>query len=57
MDKGAGYDGVFEPGMCVCVESCTGSAKAGETVKLEIQVLVTEKGTRRLDSFPFEDWI
>lgn len=57
MDKGAGYDGVFEPGMCICVESCTGSAKSGQTVKLEIQIVVTDTGTRRLDSFPFEDWI
>jgi Xaa-Pro dipeptidase len=57
MDRDAGYEGIFEPGMCICVESCTGSARAGETVKLEIQVLVTEDGTRRLDSFPFEDWV
>ena len=56
MDRGKGYDGVFEPGMCLCVESCTGSKRAGETVKLEIQVVVTETGTERLDNFPFEDW-
>jgi Xaa-Pro dipeptidase len=56
MDKGKGYDGVFEPGMCLCVESCTGSKRAGETVKLEIQVVVTDTGTERLDNFPFEDW-
>lgn len=56
MDAGKGYEGVFEPGMCVCVESCTGSVDAGETVKLEIQVLVTEDGTERLDTFPFENW-
>ena len=43
--------------MCICVESCTGSAKSGQTVKLEIQIVVTDTGTRRLDSFPFEDWI
>ncbi|HTN96599.1 MAG TPA: Xaa-Pro peptidase family protein [Nordella sp.] len=55
-DQGKGYDGVFEPGMCLCVESCTGSKRAGETVKLEIQVVVTETGTERLDNFPFEDW-
>lgn len=56
MDRGKGYDGVFEPGMCVCVESCTGSPRSGETVKLEIQLVVTDTGTKRLDSFPFEDW-
>jgi Xaa-Pro aminopeptidase len=57
MDRGKGYDGVFEPGMCLCVESCMGSREAGESVKLEIQVVVTEEGTRRLDTFPFEDWV
>jgi Xaa-Pro aminopeptidase len=56
MDRGKGHDGVFEPGMCLCVESCTGTERAGETVKLEIQIVVTEDGTRRLDEFPFEDW-
>jgi Xaa-Pro aminopeptidase len=57
MDERSGYDGVFEPGMCLCVESCTGSPEAGESVKLEIQILVTEDGTRRLDTFPFEAWL
>ena len=57
MDQGKGYDGMFEPGMCLCVESCTGSRRSGETVKLEIQVVVTETGTKRLDNFPFEDWL
>jgi Xaa-Pro dipeptidase len=57
MDRGAGHDGVFEPGMCLCVEGCIGSAAAGATVKLEIQVLVTAEATRQLDSFPFEDWL
>jgi Xaa-Pro aminopeptidase len=57
MDRGSGYDGMFEPGMCICVESCTGSPGARESVKLEIQIVVTEDGTRRLDTFPFEDWL
>jgi len=34
-----------------------GAREAGESVKLEIQVVVTEEGTRRLDTFPFEDWV
>jgi len=25
-------------------------------VKLEIQVVITDTGTKRLDNFPFEDW-
>jgi Xaa-Pro aminopeptidase len=51
----SGYDGVFVPGMTVCIESLVGSAEAGESVKLEEQVLVTETGARRLSSYPFED--
>jgi Xaa-Pro aminopeptidase len=46
---------MFVPGMTVCIESLVGSAEAGESVKLEEQVLVTESGARRLSSFPFED--
>jgi Xaa-Pro dipeptidase len=57
VDMAEGYDGVFEPGMCLCVESCTGSKEEGQTVKLEIQVLVTDQGAQRLDIFPFEEWL
>ncbi|MGI9482622.1 MAG: M24 family metallopeptidase [Hyphomicrobiales bacterium] len=52
----SGYDGVFEPGNVLCVESCTGVEGGRECVKLEVQVLVTEDGTKQLDTFPFEDW-
>ncbi len=45
--------GVIEPGMVLCVESLMGE-KGSESVKLETQVLVTETGTERLDSFPWE---
>ena len=45
--------GHFEPGMVVCVESLV-AEKGSESVKLETQVLVTETGCERLDSFPFE---
>ncbi|MEO1291869.1 MAG: Xaa-Pro peptidase family protein [Pseudomonadota bacterium] len=51
----AGYDGVVEPGMTICVESFIGEAGGGEGVKLEQQVLVTETGTEVLSRFPFED--
>ncbi len=50
----AGYDGVIEPGMTLCVESFIG-ADRGEGVKLEQQVLVTERGVEVLSEFPFED--
>jgi Xaa-Pro dipeptidase len=46
-------DGQFETGMVVCVESLIGE-KNSESVKLETQVLITEKGYERLDSFPWE---
>jgi Xaa-Pro dipeptidase len=51
----AGYDGVIEPGMTLCVESYIGEAGGGEGVKLEQQILVTETGTELLSRFPFED--
>ncbi len=51
----AGYDGVIEPGMTLCVESYIGEAGGAEGVKLEQQVLVTEAGVELLSEFPFED--
>ncbi len=45
--------GHFEPGMVVCIESLV-AEEGSESVKLETQVLVTETGCERLDSFPFE---
>ena len=50
----AGYDGVIEPGMTLCVESYIGEAGGAEGVKLEQQVLVTEAGIELLSHFPFE---
>tara|TARA_R110002124_G_scaffold127319_1_gene287240 strand:+ start:4049 stop:5299 length:1251 start_codon:yes stop_codon:yes gene_type:complete len=46
-------DARFEPGMVICIESLIGEA-GSESVKLETQVLVTETGHERLDSFPWE---
>jgi len=51
----AGYDGVLEPGMTICVESYIGEAGGQEGVKLEQQVLITETGNELLSLFPFED--
>ena len=51
----AGYDGVVEPGMTLCVESFIGEENGAEGVKLEQQVLITETGTELLSHFPFED--
>lgn len=50
----AGYDGVLEPNMTLCVESYTGSEHGGEGVKLEEMVLVTETGCEVLTNYPFE---
>ncbi len=51
----AGYDGVIEPGMTLCVESYIGTEGGTEGVKLEQQVLITETGVELLSRFPFED--
>jgi Xaa-Pro aminopeptidase len=51
----SGYDGVFEPGMTVCVESYIGEVGGDEGVKLEQQVLITETGVLPLSTFPYED--
>ncbi|MTI42110.1 aminopeptidase P family protein [Roseibium hamelinense] len=51
----AGYDGIVEPGMTLCVESFIGEADGKEGVKLEQQVLVTDTGIELLSQFPFED--
>ncbi|MEM9631955.1 MAG: Xaa-Pro peptidase family protein [Pseudomonadota bacterium] len=50
----AGYDGVIEPGMTLCVESYIGEESGKEGVKLEQQVLITETGIKILSQFPFE---
>jgi Xaa-Pro aminopeptidase len=47
--------GRFEPGMVLCVESLIGEHGGREAVKLETQVLVTEAGVERLDSYPWEE--
>ncbi len=47
------HGGQFEANMVICVESLV-AEKGSESVKLETQVLVTESGVERLDSFPWE---
>lgn len=51
----AGFDGVIEPGMVLCVESYIGEEGGVEGVKLEQQVLITETGVELLSKFPFEE--
>ncbi|MEL7229920.1 MAG: Xaa-Pro peptidase family protein [Pseudomonadota bacterium] len=49
-----GYDGVLEPGMCICVESYVGRHGGHEGVKLEDQGIITETGYEQLSSYPFD---
>jgi Xaa-Pro aminopeptidase len=49
------YDGELQPGMTICVESYMGEEGGREGVKLEQQVLITDKGSKLLSTFPFED--
>ncbi len=51
----AGYDGVLEAGMTICVESYLGKEGGTEGVKLEEQVLITDSGVKVLSKFPFEE--
>ena len=51
----AGYDGIIEAGMTLCVESYIGEEGGREGVKLEQQVLVTDTGIELLSRFPFEE--
>lgn len=50
-----GYDGVYEPGMTMCLESYMGEVGGEEGVKLEQQVLITENGLELLSTFPYEE--
>ncbi len=49
-----GYEGAFEPGMCLCFESYVGREGGKEGVKVERQALVTDTGVELLDSFPLD---
>lgn len=51
----AGYDGLIEAGMTLCVESYIGEDAGDQGVKLEQQILITEQGVELLSRFPFED--
>ena len=51
----AGYDGVVEPGMTLCVESYIGAEGERDGVKLEQQVLVTDESYELLSTYPLEE--
>lgn len=51
----AGYDGLFEPNMVICIESYIGDESGREGVKLEQQCLVTDDGLEVLSQYPWEE--
>ena len=53
-DAAHAYDGTFQPGMTVCVESYVGAPDGLEGVKLEEQVLITETSTDVLSTYPLD---
>jgi Xaa-Pro aminopeptidase len=50
-----GGEGRLEPGMVLCVESYIGEVGGREGVKLEDEVVVTERGCERISRFPFDE--
>ena len=50
----AGFDGVLEPGMVICVETFVGRRGGLHGVKLEEQVLVTDKDPEVLSTYPLD---
>jgi Xaa-Pro aminopeptidase len=50
-----GREGILEPGMVVSVESYIGEKGGREGVKLEEEVLVTDKGPVLISRFPYEE--
>ncbi|RQR55234.1 aminopeptidase P family protein [Burkholderia sp. Bp9125] len=56
--KNGGYDGRFEAGMTLCVESYIGAEGGNQGVKLEQQVVLAEHGCVPLTTCGFEtDWL
>jgi len=56
--ESGGYDGRFESGMTLCVESYIGAEGGTQGVKLEQQVVLTDRGCVPLTSCGFEtEWL
>lgn len=49
------YDGVFQPGMALCLESYVGEVGGRDGVKLEEQILLTDSGVERISKYPLEE--
>lgn len=54
IDKATAHDGLFEPGMTLCVEALMCSERGGEGIKLEVQVALNDTGLERIDRFPLD---
>ena len=50
-----GYGGCFEVGMTLCFEAYVGAVGGRDGVKLEEQVVVTDKGAFPLSTYRYED--
>lgn len=48
------YDGTVEVGMVLCVEALAAPPGGTESVKLEEQVVITERGPEPLSTFPLD---
>lgn len=48
------YDGTFEAGMVMCIESYVGAVGERDGVKLEQQVLITDDGCEQLSTYPLD---
>ncbi|WP_116474162.1 M24 family metallopeptidase [Zobellella maritima] len=54
----AGYDGILEENMTICIESCIAVEGGKEGIKLEEQVLITKNGCVPLSSYRWEEgWL
>ena len=47
------FEGAFEPGMVICIESYIGEEADNQGVKLEDQFLITPHGVERMTNYPF----
>lgn len=53
-DSAFAYDGEFETGMTLCLESYIGETGGPDGVKLEQQVLITDAGAEAMSTYPLE---
>ncbi len=47
------FEGSFEEGMVICIESYLGTESSAQGIKLEDQFLITNSGAERMTNYPF----